>query len=328
MQIKGKQFLVIGGAGFIGLQIVEQLLKSGARRVVIYDNFSRGSREALRALTNDSRVEVFLGGADLLHKDMLQRAMKEIDGVFHLAAYWLLQCIEFPRAAFDVNIAGTMNVIEAALTEGVKRIVYSSSASVYGEPTSDLVSESHPLNCTDIYGVSKACSELLFKGMYAQQFVRNSGMDFVGLRYMNVYGKGQSASGDYISVVQRFLNAIEAGEQPCIYGDGMQSYDFVNVSDCARANILAMETVHSNEFYNIGTGIGTSLLALAKQMIALYGSNIQPAFIDAPREYIRNRIGATANAEKKLTYSSRITLEDGLRELVSWRISLKAPYNE
>jgi len=180
MQITGNRFLVIGGAGFIGSHLVEQLLAEGAAHVRIYDNFSRGTRANLAQALCDSRAEIFPDGGDIMHRDILLRAMEGMDGVFHLAALWLLQCYEYPRSAFDVNVAGTMNVIEAVIASGVTRLVYSSSASVYGDAVSEPMEEDHPFNCREFYGASKVCGEMLLRALFHREEQKGRGFQYIG----------------------------------------------------------------------------------------------------------------------------------------------------
>ncbi|MGE4096414.1 MAG: SDR family NAD(P)-dependent oxidoreductase, partial [Candidatus Binatia bacterium] len=236
MNLRNKRLLVIGGAGFIGSHLVEQLTRTDVAEIIVYDSFFRGHRENLRAAIQDPRVSIFPHGGDILHTDILDRAMEGIDGVFHLAALWLLQCHEYPRAAFDVNIRGTFNVIEAAIKHKVQRVVFSSSASVYGDALTVPMTEAHPYNNVTFYGASKIAGEQMFKSLGHRY-----GVEWVGLRYMNVYGPGQDYKGAYIAVMMIILDRLDQGLSPIVQGDGSQQYDFVYVGDVARANMLAMQ---------------------------------------------------------------------------------------
>lgn len=319
MEIAGRRFLVIGGAGFIGSHLVDLLLEAGAAQVRIYDNFSRGYLTNLKDALGDPRTEVFPDGGDILHYDMLERAMGGMDGVFHLAALWLLQCYEYPRSAFEVNVTGTMNVIEAAIASGVKRLVFSSSASVYGDAVAEPMTEDHPFNCQEFYGASKVCGEMLLRTLHNRQLQRGKPLEYVGLRYMNVYGARQYDKGNYIGVVARMLNALDVGEPPVVHGDGSQAYDFVDVRDCARANLLAMRATTTNRNYNVGTGIKTSIGELASRLSVLHPSKLQPRFESVSRPYVRNRMGSTELAATELGFSAEVSLERGLRDLLAWR---------
>lgn len=321
MQIKGNRFLVIGGAGFIGSHLVEQLLADGAAQVRVYDNFSRGTRANLEQALRDPRAEVFADGGDILHRDTLLRAMTGMDGVFHLAALWLLQCHEYPRSAFEVNVAGTMNVIEAVIASGVKRLVFSSSASVYGDAVTEPMEEDHPFNCQEFYGASKVCGEMLLRALHNREQSKGGGFEYVGLRYMNVYGARQDDKGAYVGVIVRMLNALDAGDQPVIHGDGSQSYDFIDVRDCARANVLAMQSASTNQYYNVGTGIKTSIAELVTLLSVLHHNKRSARFAPGERPFVRNRVGATAMAQKDIGFTATVPLRNGINDLIAWRRS-------
>lgn len=319
MQIEGGRFLVIGGAGFIGSHLVEQLLEQGAAHVLIYDNFSRGTRENLAHVTGDKRLSIYEDGGDIIHRDTLLRAMDGIDGVFHLAALWLLQCNEYPRSAFEVNVTGTMNVIEAVIASGAKRLVFSSSASVYGDALQIPMEEDHPFNCKEFYGASKVCGEVLLRALYNREKAKGGSFEYVGLRYMNVYGCRQNKKGDYVGVIVRMLNALDVDQQPVIHGDGSQSYDFIDVRDCARANILAMQAEVTDSFYNVGTGTRTSIKELAALITARHGSGAGVKFEKSARPMVQTRVASTHLAHKDLGFVSSINLEQGLSELIKCR---------
>ncbi len=319
MDIVGKRFLVIGGAGFIGSHVAELLLAEGAEHVRIYDNFSRGTVANLRDILGSSRAEVFADGGDILHRDLLGNAMEGVDGVFHLAALWLLQCYEYPRAAFKVNVEGTMNVAECAMAAGVRRLVFSSSASVYGEPHEEPVAEDHPFLCREFYGASKACGEYLLRALSHRYSGTEKQFEYVGLRYMNVYGPRQDERGAYTGVVTRMLNALDRAEPPVIHGDGTQAYDFVDVRDCARANLVAMRSEQTDRFYNVGTGMKTSIADVAALLINLLSATVQPTYSAGERPFVRNRVGCPQRAADELGFVAAIPLRQGLRHLIEWR---------
>src|SRR5919112_3186737 len=254
MNLKDKRLLVIGGAGLIGSHTVDELLKEDVAEIRIFDNFSRGKEENLASALCDPRVNVFGLGGDLIHRDILDAAMKGVDGVFHFAALWLLHCHDYPRSAFEVNIGGTFNVLEACINNGVKRLVYSSSASVYGDAIEEPMTEDHPYNNTNFYGATKIAGEHMCRSLYHRYKSTDRGFDYVGLRYMNVYGPRQDYQGAYVAVIMKMLDAIDNGQGPTILGDGSEAFDFVAVEDCAKANVCAAKAEASDRFYNVGTG--------------------------------------------------------------------------
>lgn len=314
MELKGKRILVVGGAGLIGSHIVDQLTQTDVAEIIIYDNFFRGRQDNLREAFKDPRVSLYPHGGDILHTDILEKAMEGIDGVFHLAALWLLQCHEYPRSAFDVNMRGTFNVIEAAIKQKVQRVVYSSSASVYGDALEIPMTEDHPYNNFTFYGATKIAGEHMFKSLG-----RRYGLDWVGLRYMNVYGPRQDYKGAYIAVMMKILDNIEQGIPPVVYGDGSQQYDFIDVTDIARANVKAMQAPVTGKNYNVGRGIGTSIKELTELLLRLTGSDLPIEYKPAGQTFVTNRIGSIVAAERDLGFRWTVDLEEGMRNLIEWR---------
>ncbi len=320
MDIRGKKLVVIGGAGLIGSHTVDHLIKDDVKEIVIYDNFVRGRVENLNNALRDPRVKIYDAGGDILQTDILESAIDGADGVFHLAALWLLQCHEFPRSAFDVNVRGTFNVMEACVKKGVKRLVYSSSASVYGDAVEEPMTEEHPFNNQNFYGATKICGEAMLRA-----FHHRYRLNYVGLRYMNVYGPRQDYHGAYIAVIMKMLDAIDRGDSPTILGDGSEAFDFVAVEDCGLANVCAMKSDAVDSFYNVGTGFRTSLKQLAEMLIELTGC--QQPIKYAPRSQatlVRNRIGSPVKASKEIGFTATINLREGLRQLIEWRAAHKA----
>jgi UDP-glucose 4-epimerase len=315
MDITGKRFVLIGGSGLIGSHTVDRLLREDVGEVVIYDNFTRGRHENLAEALKDKRARVYDVGGDILQTDILESVLDGADGVFHFAALWLLQCHEYPRSAFDVNVRGTYNVMEACVKKGVKRLVYSSSASVYGDAVTEPMAEDHPFNNQNFYGATKICGEAMLRA-----FHHRYGLDYVGLRYMNVYGPRQDYRGAYIAVIMKMLDAIDRGESPTILGDGSEAFDFVAVEDCALANVRAMQADASDEFYNVGTGIRTSLKELAERLIVLTNSAKPITYAQrSTATLVRNRIGDPRKASEQIGFTSEIELDEGLRRLIDWR---------
>ena len=315
MDIRGKKLVVVGGAGLIGSHTVDQLVKEDVKEILIYDNFARGRSENLADALRDARVKIFDVGGDIMQTDILEAALAGADGVFHLAALWLLQCHEFPRSAFDVNVRGTFNVMEACVKSRVGRLVYSSSASVYGDAVEEPMTEDHPFNNRNFYGATKICGEAMLRAFHFRY-----GLSYVGLRYMNVYGPRQDYQGAYIAVIMKMLDAIGRGEGPTIFGDGSEAFDFVAAEDCGVANVCAMKAERTDRFYNVGTGRRTSLRELAEMLRELTGCR-EPIKI-APRSQatlVRNRIGSPVRAHEELGFRAGIELRDGLQRLMHWR---------
>ena len=320
MELSGKKIVVVGGAGLIGSHTVDKLLNEDVKEVLIYDNFLRGSRENLTKALKDARVKIHDVGGDIMQTDILSSAFEDAHGVFHLAALWLLQSHEYPRSAFDVNVRGTFNVMEACIARGVQRLVYSSSASVYGDAVSEPMDEDHPFNNQNFYGATKICGEAMLRA-----FHHRYKLNFVGLRYMNVYGPRQDYHGAYIAVIMKMLDAIDRGQSPTIMGDGSEAFDFVAVEDCGLANVCAMKAETVDQFYNVGTGMRTTLKQLAEMLVELTSCTKPITF--SPRSQatlVRNRIGSPKKASNEIGFKSTIDLREGLKRLIEWRANHKA----
>jgi UDP-glucose 4-epimerase len=315
--LENSRILVIGGAGFVGSHIVDQLLEEPVREVVVLDNFVRGTRENLSSAVTDARVSIVDGS--ILDTDLLEELMTGTDHVFHLAALWLYECVHEPRSAVEVNIVGTFNVIEAAQAAGVKKVVYSSSASVYGDALDTPMTEDHPFNNRTTYGATKIAGEQLFRAFYEQH-----GLDYVGMRYMNVYGPRMDYQGTYVSVIMKVLDKIEAGEAPQIFGDGSQAYDFVHVSDVARANILALKSEATDVNLNIGTGVKTTIKELVEALLEITGADLEPQYLPQEQMFVTHRVGSTELAEELTGFRAEIPYLDGLRSVVEWRTADRA----
>lgn len=319
MDLKGKRFLVIGGAGFIGSHTVDQLLQEDVAEIRIYDNLSRGSRENLTESLKDSRVNIFPLGGELMHRDILDVAMKDIDGVFHFAALWLLHCYDFPRSAFEVNIGGTFNVLEACINNGVKKLVYSSSASVYGDALEEPITEDHPYNNNNFYGATKIAGEHMCRSLYHRYKGTDKHFDYVGLRYMNVYGPRQDYKGTYIAVIMKILDRLDKGLPPVVYGDGSQAYDFIYVGDCAAANVCSMKADTTDSFYNVGTGIKTTIQELAEMILEVTGSHLKIQYEPGGTTFVKNRVGCPKKATSEIGFTAKAELREGIKNLIEWR---------
>lgn len=310
--IENSKILVIGGAGFVGSHIVDQLLAQPVREILVLDNFVRGTRANLSAAAKDKRVRIVEGS--ITDRTLLAELMQGTDYVFHLAALWLFECVYQPRSALEVNVAGTFNVVEAAHEAGVKKIVYSSSASVYGDALFTPMTEDHPFNNRTMYGATKIAGEQFFRAFNEQHK-----LNYAGLRYMNIYGPRMDYKGTYVSVIMKVLDRIDAGQAPVIFGDGSQSYDFIHVADVARANILALEADASDEFFNIGMGVKTTINELVMMLLKITGSDLQPEYRPQEQMFVTHRVGSTEKADRQLGFRARVPLEEGLRSVVEWR---------
>ena len=316
MDIRGSRVMVVGGAGFIGSHVVDELTKEDVKEIIVYDNFCRGTIDNLRSALKDPRVRIYEVGGDVCQTDILNSAMKEIDYVVHLAALWLLQCYEYPRAAFEVNIRGTFNVLEACVNHKIKKLIYSSSASVYGDAVEIPMTEGHPYNNRTFYGATKISGEQMCRA-----FFHRYGLPYVGLRYMNVYGPRQDYKGAYIAVIMKILDRLGQGLPPILYGDGSQAYDFIYVLDTAQANIRALKTDTKDEFYNIGMGTQTTIRELCEMILRITGKNVDIQYEPAGQTFVTNRIGSTEKAKRDLSFEAKVNLREGLAKLIEWRES-------
>jgi len=315
MDITNKKIMLIGGAGLIGSHIVDQLIHEPVKQIIVYDNFARGTHNNLEMALKSPKVRVV--EASMLDYDILRHSMEEVDGVFLLASLWLGECVDDPRSAWEVNVLGTWNVIEACREMGVKRVVYSSSASVYGNAVYTPMTEEHPFNNRTTYGATKIANEQMFRAIYEQHK-----LSFISYRYMNVYGPRMDYMGIYVSVIMKALDRIFSGQPPIIFGDGSYIYDFVYVEDVAQANILGMKAECADEFFNIGSGIGTSINELVDTLLELTGSSLKPEYHPMEQSFVTHRIGSIDKAEQLLGFKAKTSLLDGLSRVVEWRKSL------
>lgn len=318
-ELEGSKVLVIGGAGFIGSFVVSELLKEKVSEVVVYDNFTRGEKDYLTEQLEDPRCSVFPFGGDIRDLDILDKAVEGKDYVVCLAAMWLLHCKDYPRTAFEVNVAGTFNVLEACVKHNVKKLVWSSSASVYGDAIEVPMTEEHPFLNKNFYGATKIAGEAM-----GTAFNDRYDLPFIGLRYMNVYGPHQDQTAAYTGVVPIMLNKIEANEAPTINGDGSQAYDFIYVEDVARCNVAALKSETTLGMYNVGTGVQTSIKELCELILELKSSDLKvqyrPYSENDARALVKNRIGSTDKADKELGFMYKYELREGLQKLIQWRI--------
>ncbi len=313
MDLRGARVLITGGAGLVGSTIADQLASLGVAEVVVFDNFVRGARANLAGAMGDGRVTIVEG--DIRDAALVARAMTGIDVVFHQAAIRITQCAEEPRLALEVLVDGTFNVLDAARTSGVRKVVAASSASVYGLaeqfPTPE---RHHHYGNRTLYGAAKSFNEGLLRS-----FHETYGLDYVALRYFNVYGPRMDAHGAYVEVLVRWMQRINAGEPPVIHGDGRQTMDFVYVDDVARANILAAQSPITDAAFNVGSGMETSLDELARLLLAAMGSTLTPEYGPARAvNTLARRVADTTAARERLGFTARVGLAEGLARLVAW----------
>lgn len=311
--MRNERILVTGGAGLVGSHIVDELVRVGADQILVFDKLIRGRRENLAWALGNGSVMIVEG--DIRDRDRLAEVMHGVDVVFHQAAIRITQCAEEPRLAFEVMVEGTFNLLEAAAHAGVQKVIVASSASVYGMAETFPTPETHhPYDNRTLYGDAK-----LFNESVARSFHEMYGLDYVALRYFNVYGPRMDIRGQHTEVLIRWIERIAAGEAPLILGDGTQTMDFVHVRDVARANILAASSDLTDEVLNVGSGVETSLNELALALLRVFGSELEPEH--GPERAVNpvpRRLADTTKARRLLGFEASIDLEPGLRELVDW----------
>jgi UDP-glucose 4-epimerase len=313
MDLLKRHVLITGGAGLIGSHIADLLVREPVAQITIFDNFVRGRRENLTTALTDGRLRIVEG--DIRDRTQLAKVMQGVDVVFHQAAIRITQCAEEPRLALEVLADGTFNLLEAAVGAGVKKVVAASSASIYGMaeafPTGE---QHHPYNNRTLYGAAKVFDEGLLRSFYEMY-----GLDYVVLRYFNVYGPRMDIYGAYTEVFIRWMERIIAGKPPLIFGDGSQTMDFIYVEDIARANILAAQADVTDEVFNVASGVETSLNGLAVALLKVMESDLRPEY--GPERKVNpvpRRLADTGKAQRQLGFEARVSLEDGLRQLVAW----------
>lgn len=310
--LQGARILVTGGAGLVGSHIVDLLVEEGAE-VTVYDSLIRGKAEHLMAARE--RGEVALIQGDIRDRERVHEAVKGMDYVFHQAAAWLRQCQAEPRLSVDVNVMGTFNVLEACVEHQVKKLVAASSSSVYGEGLYLPTDEDHPYNNDLFYGASKVANE-----QYYRAFYKKYGLDFVAFRYLNVYGPKQPTQAAYMDVIMHFLNRIFADQAPQIHGDGTATVDLVYVGDCARANVMALKSDVTNEFFNVASEQPTSIKDLADLLIRICGKEgqLEAEIIPRDNDLVTHRLGSAKKARELLGFEVQVSVEDGMRRVVEW----------
>lgn len=309
----GARVLVTGGAGTIGSTLVDQLIDAGAGHIDVLDNLVRGRRANLAAAFESGRVRLVEG--DLRDRDLVHDLTRDKDVVCHQAAIRITQCAEEPRLALEVLVDGTFNVLEAAAESKVDKVVAASSASAYGLAEYFPTDERHHHHNNDtFYGAAKSFNQGMLKSFRAMY-----GLDYVGLLPFNVYGPRMDVHGLYTEVLVRWMERIAAGQPPVIFGDGKQTMDFVYTEDVARANVLAIESDVVEGFYNVASGVETSLLGLANALLQAMDSDLTVEFgPERPVNGVTRRLADTSAAAHDLGFEAKVSLDDGLRRLVEW----------
>jgi UDP-glucose 4-epimerase len=311
--IQGTKILITGGAGFVGSTTADQLFDAGAAEVRILDNFIRGNRRNLEAASKKGDLVVIDG--DIRDADVVDAAVEGVDYIFHMAALRITRCAEAPREGIDVLINGTTNVLESAVKHKIKKIVAASSASVYGDPLYLPMDEIHPFNNRTLYGAAKIANEQVLRAYY-EMFK----LPYVAFRYFNVYGPRMDLDGVYTEVLVRWMDAIQSGNPPKIFGDGSQSMDFVYVEDVARANLAGLTSDVNDDAFNVGTGVQTTLNELSRLLLKIYGSSLKPEYHPARTvNNVQARRASIRKAETQLGFRASVDLESGLRALIEWR---------
>lgn len=324
MRLEGTNVLITGGAGLIGSHIADLLLGESVERIVILDDFSRGTRRNLENALESPVVQIMQG--DVRDEGTVCKAMKDIDLVFHQAAIRITQCAEDPKLAHNVLAGGTFNVVQAAVDSGVQKMVAASSASVYGlAETFPTEEDHHPYDNDTLYGAAKLYLEGMLRSFYAMHK-----LDYVALRYFNVYGPRMDIHGVYTEVLIRWMERILAGESPVIFGDGKQTMDFVYVEDVARANILAAKSNATDQVFNIASGTETSLQELCESLLRVFGSDLDVRY-EGERNVnpVSRRLADVGRASRMLGFDARYSLKEGMSKLVEWwRESIDDPVQE
>jgi UDP-glucose 4-epimerase len=306
--------LVTGGAGLVGSHIIDLLVKSNeAREIVALDNLIRGRRDNLAWAMSNGPVRLVEG--DMRDRKLLAEVMQGVDLVFHQAALRITHCVQEPRMAIEVMVGATFDLLEQAVKNKVKKVVAASSASIYGMAEEFPTKESHhPYDNRTLYGAAKSFNEGLlraFNDMY--------GLNYVALRYFNVFGPRMDIHGAYTEVLIRWMDRIAAGQPPLIFGDGKQTMDFIDIEDVARANILAAQADVTDEVFNVATGKEVSLNDLAYALLEVMGSKLKPEY--GPERKVNpvpRRLADTEKARRLLGFTASVPVEEGLRRLVAW----------
>jgi UDP-glucose 4-epimerase len=313
VDLRNARVLITGGAGLIGSHIADRLVQEGVADIIVLDDFVRGRRENLAPAVASGRVTIVEG--DIRNRTLVQDLMQGVDVLFHQAALRITQCAEEPALAIDVLINGTYTVLDAAVQAKVRKVVAASSASVYGLAEQFPISEDHhPYDNRTLYGSAKLFNEGLLRTLHDRH-----ALDYIALRYFNVYGPRMDRHGAYTEVLIRWMDRIASGQPPLIFGDGTHTMDFVHVEDVARANVLAAKAVTTDRVYNVGSGVEVTLNELGRQLLQVMESGLSIEY-GPPRSVnpVPRRLADTRRAKREIGFEATISLDAGLRGLVEW----------
>jgi UDP-glucose 4-epimerase len=312
-KITNSKIFITGGAGFIGSYVVEQLLEHSPARICILDNFIRGSHENMKNFSTNPIVKFVEG--DIRNEALLEECIKDSDYVYHMAALRINACAADPNEGFEVMIKATFNLANFCVKHKVKKVIYSSTASVYGLAQNFPTPESdNPYNNQTFYGGAKIWGEQLFR---SYKFMYN--LDYVALRYFNVYGSRMDTDGKYTEVMIKWLDCIRDSKQPAIFGDGSDSMDFVHVTDVAKANVLALLSDVTDESFNVGDQVETNLKEMLAALLKVNNADLTPVFKEANSvNPVSRRLADISKAKRLLGYMPDVSLEGGLKELSTW----------
>ncbi len=321
MEVQGRKFAIVGGASLIGSHIAESLLARDAAKVVLFDNLSLGSRDAVASILADPRASLVRG--DVLRIDNLFDALADVDGVFSVVALLTMPLGANPGLGLDVNVRGIANLLEACRFRGIRRVVHSSSVAVYGQDPVPGFDEDRPLSwqglqpASALYAATKTVAEVLLR-LYRQKH----GLEFVALRYPTVYGERQHSHGINVLQIVAIYEALRAGQSPILPDDGSEAHDYIHAADVARANVMAMESNLVDASMNIVSGVDATLNDVAALLQKLLGTNLPVAYRPSTGQA---RFTATpalrfsrALASKQLGWTPEVDLEEGLRRLIAW----------
>ena len=322
MKIAEGKFVVTGGASLIGSHVAEQLLSQGAREVVLLDNFSLGNPETVKSLVGNPKVKLLRG--DILRINELYDAFEGCDGVFAIAGFLTLPLSQNPSLGLAVNVEGQVNIFEACRYRNVKKVVFSSSVAVYGDPAPGLVDEQAPAQLSSFQPAAAlyACTKLIGENL-CKLYSAKHGIQAIGLRYSTVYGERQHYRGVNALYIMENYDRIARGEAPVITGDGSEVHDYIHVADVARANVVAMASDVTGESFNVVTGVATSLNRLVEILLSITGSSLKPEFKTgggSVRSSVTDQLDfSRAKIEKMLGWVPEVTIEEGIGRLLEWR---------